>query len=291
VAAHVYENAHKAFPYATKADVLDAYNWSHQVLPFIEQQDVHNLYTTINGPITLSGDWPGAHGFGAIHQTARNTVIKVFQCPSDRAHVLNEAANTYYSRARANYRACAGSGDLYGNLPSGAPAGYVSGRGVFSVNQGQIFGTANPPRQTRIAEITDGTSNTLLLAECLKQTVDLWGTISDITIGNMGAAFFSTFNTPNSSNADRVWGPCPQTNSRDPGYRAPCSSLGGPNRPPANHNNNQRTAHAAARSLHPNGVNVALADGSVRFIPNAVSAATWRALGTMSLNEVLGNDF
>jgi prepilin-type N-terminal cleavage/methylation domain-containing protein/prepilin-type processing-associated H-X9-DG protein len=294
LAAHTYESAHRALPYATKADVLDAYNWSHLVLPYLEQQAVYAIYTDLNGTITQTGDWPGAHGFGAGYQTARTTVIPTFQCPSDRPHVMNEDANTYYRRARANYRACAGSGDLYGNTPTGAPAGYVSGIGIFSVNQGQIFGTSNPPRQTKLSQIKDGTSNTLMFAECLRQAVDAWGTISDITIGNMGAAFFSTFNTPNSSNADRPWGPCPQTGSRDPGYRPPCTSLGGPNRPTANppqSANNQRTAHAAARGPHTGGVNVALADGSVRFVADDVSATTWRALGTMNLGEVVGSDY
>jgi prepilin-type processing-associated H-X9-DG protein len=201
---------------------------------------------------------------------------------------MNEAGSAKYARARANYRACSGSGDLYGNMPNGG-SGYTPGRGVFSVTQGQIFGGAIPPRQTTHGEITDGTSNTLLLAECMKQCVDAWGTISDITIGNMGAAFFTTFNTPNSTNADRPWGPCPVPQG-DTQYKAPCSSLGGPNRPPGASNNNQRTAHATARSLHPGGVQAALADGSVRFFTNTIAIAPWRALGTMSLGEVVSVD-
>jgi prepilin-type N-terminal cleavage/methylation domain-containing protein/prepilin-type processing-associated H-X9-DG protein len=293
-AAHNFESANGVFPYATKADVLDAFNWSHLVLPYAEQKGVYDIYANntvgINANITLSTDWPGAHGFGASMQQARNTNIPIYLCPSDRNPVLNEKASTYYSRARGNYRACAGSGDLYGNLPVGAPAGYIAGRGIFSVNRGQIWGTLAPPYQAKMTDITDGTSNTLMFAECMRQTIDVWGTISDVTIGNMGAAFFSTFNTPNSASADRPWGPCPVPQG-DSGYKAPCTSLGGPNRPPGNHNNNQRTAHAAARSLHTNGVNVALADGSVRFVQNSVSATTWRALGTMNLGEVPGNDW
>src|SRR5262245_49332256 len=69
---HSYESAYKKFPYATKADVLDAYNWSHLVLPFIDQQQVYAIYTDIDaGTINQTGDWPGAHGFGANFQQAR----------------------------------------------------------------------------------------------------------------------------------------------------------------------------------------------------------------------------
>ena len=42
----------------------------------------------------------------------------------------------------------------------------------------------------------------------------------------------------------------------------------------------------AARSRHVGGVNVLFADGSVRFIEDDISLATWRAMGTMNGQEV-----
>ncbi|MBL8820840.1 MAG: DUF1559 domain-containing protein, partial [Planctomyces sp.] len=65
IAAHNYHGVYKAFPYAARADVLDAYNWSQNLLPHLELSAAYANYTTINGPITKIGDWPGAHGFGA----------------------------------------------------------------------------------------------------------------------------------------------------------------------------------------------------------------------------------
>ncbi len=300
---HSYESAHKKFPYATKADVLDAYNWSHLVLPFIDQQQVYAMYTNIDaGTISQTGDWPGAQGFGGPglpgdpYQFARVAQIPAYICPSDRPPVINENHLTYYRRARGNYRGCAGSGDLYGNLPDGFPIGYVPGRGIFSVTIGQVMGDAGKAVwHTKMSHITDGTTNTIMLGECLRQCTNNWGTISDITIGNMGAAFFSTFNTPNSSSADRVWGPCPYPGQGDLDYnannRAPCSSLGGPNRPPGSHSNNQVRAHATVRSPHPGGAMVALGDASCRFVSNSITAVTWRALGTMAGGEVVSGDW
>ena len=52
----------------------------------------------------------------------------------------------------------------------------------------------------------------------------------------------------------------------------------------ASHNPGQ----AAARSMHPGGVNLMLGDGSVRFVANGIDAATWRALATRAGGEVLG---
>jgi prepilin-type processing-associated H-X9-DG protein len=43
-------------------------------------------------------------------------------------------------------------------------------------------------------------------------------------------------------------------------------------------------------SWHPGGVNVTLADGSVRFVKNSISIQTWMALGTRAGNEVISAD-
>jgi len=45
-----------------------------------------------------------------------------------------------------------------------------------------------------------------------------------------------------------------------------------------------------ASSRHPGGVNMALGDGSVRFIKNTINVATWRALGTRAGGEVISAD-
>jgi prepilin-type N-terminal cleavage/methylation domain-containing protein len=50
-------------------------------------------------------------------------------------------------------------------------------------------------------------------------------------------------------------------------------------------------ASITARSYHTGLVNTALMDGSVRSVRDSISLATWRALGTRSGGEVLGNDF
>jgi len=53
------------------------------------------------------------------------------------------------------------------------------------------------------------------------------------------------------------------------------------------------TAHGlgflTARSNFSGGVNVALADGSVRFVRNGIDLATWRGLATRAGGEVLGD--
>ena len=46
-----------------------------------------------------------------------------------------------------------------------------------------------------------------------------------------------------------------------------------------------------ARSLHPGGVNVLFADGSVYFVSNTIDLGLWRSLGTMDGNDIVQFDF
>jgi prepilin-type processing-associated H-X9-DG protein len=45
-----------------------------------------------------------------------------------------------------------------------------------------------------------------------------------------------------------------------------------------------------SRSQHPGGVNVALGDGSVRFIRQDINPAIWQGMGTRSGREVVQLD-
>jgi prepilin-type processing-associated H-X9-DG protein len=47
--------------------------------------------------------------------------------------------------------------------------------------------------------------------------------------------------------------------------------------------------HLAASSYHPGGVMVCLADGSVHFIRDAINFPTWQALGSRAGGEVVGD--
>ena len=49
-------------------------------------------------------------------------------------------------------------------------------------------------------------------------------------------------------------------------------------------------AYVGARSKHTGGVNVAMADGSVRFVADSIDLTTWRAMGTRSNGEVVNLD-
>jgi prepilin-type processing-associated H-X9-DG protein len=47
---------------------------------------------------------------------------------------------------------------------------------------------------------------------------------------------------------------------------------------------------ASPNSLHPGGVNVGFADGSVKFVKDSISPQTWWALGTRQAGDIVSSD-
>jgi prepilin-type N-terminal cleavage/methylation domain-containing protein/prepilin-type processing-associated H-X9-DG protein len=288
---HNYHDAYNQLPYGRKFDNWDAYTWSELVLPAIEQGNVYNGYLTLSQP-AWQASYPGSNGpisNNPVQRQARHSVIKTFLCPSDTGPNTNEIGTDWYGMVRGNYRACTGSGDMYGNRTDSTVGPW--GVGVFGVvpfqttdPAGIIFNTTGPKTAgVTLTAITDGTSNTVMLSEALSPDTSAgWGgPIGSILYGNMGGGLFTATITPNSSSPDRPIGPCPQ-NQGISSYRAPCVSLGGN----AWWTRSAVSAYVGARSRHTGGVNTAMADGSVRFVPDGIDLTTWRALGTRSGGEV-----
>jgi len=136
---------------------------------------------------------------------------------------------------------------------------------------GSLNGMFYPFSKTRLANVTDGTSNTLMGSEILtvKDTNlhDLRGRYWNTWQGNL---FFSTLYPPNTTVGDR-------SNYCINAPRRPCQGLTTTN------------VVQSVRSNHPSGANFMLADVSVRFISNNVNTLTYQALGTRQEGESLGD--
>jgi prepilin-type N-terminal cleavage/methylation domain-containing protein/prepilin-type processing-associated H-X9-DG protein len=285
LACHAYHDARGEMPYGRKYDFWDTYSWTLLILPYVEQENVYNGYVTLT-QVPFANSVPGPNGpigNNAAMRTSRHAKLPVNTCPSDGVYE-NETGTNEYGFIRGNYRGCVGSGDMYGNAANGQPAA-TWGVGIFSVRPGQSPdpGAAVRTIGTPISSITDGTGNTILVSECIVPRNTGWGgPIGSYIYGNMGGALFSTTLTPNSTSPDRIVGPCP-VQQGDTGYREPCGSIGGN----AWFTPSAAGAHAAARSRHTNGVNVGMADGSVKFVNNTIDLNVWRAAGTRAGGETL----
>jgi prepilin-type N-terminal cleavage/methylation domain-containing protein/prepilin-type processing-associated H-X9-DG protein len=264
---------------------------------------------------------------------ARTNIGAVWRCPADDDTPVqyeltppdygsNDCGENgpIWANQRGNYRACLGAGNFYGGDPNTLGPWQAKGfkyqtsgtlTGIYSISFNQSFdypmdqdpgiggpnpnnGSFGPPAQTRIADITDGTSNTIMYSEGLSNSLAVgWGSNVGVVLQmDMGGAGFTTFDTPNTTNAD-VLNCCPNTNnpgSFDPAWNIPCIQTLS-NGAYQNAWSDMTPLHAAARSRHVGGVNAGMGDGSVRFVSDYVSLPTWRALGTKANAENVGNDF
>ena len=288
LACHNFEDTYKTLPYGRKYDFWDTYTWTQLTLPYIEQRAIFENYWTL--PQTgITSSYPGPNGpigDDARLRLARHTVVPTWNCPSDLGIKQNEIATAAYGFIRGNYRGCVGSGDMYGLAPASV-TGTNWSMGPFSVKQNQSIdpGATVQTMGVKLAEITDGTANTLLISEGISNAVSPgWGgPIGEMIYGNIGGALFNSTLTPNSTVADQVYGPCPVA-AGDARYKAPCTSVGGS----AWFQPSAAGAHAAARSYHPSGVVTSLADGSTRFVTDSVDVLVWRAAGTRDGGESIG---
>jgi prepilin-type N-terminal cleavage/methylation domain-containing protein/prepilin-type processing-associated H-X9-DG protein len=188
--------------------------------------------------------------------------VPLYYCPSDTGSNLDDPTQTY-CRCRGNYVVC--FGQFYQDWQAAPPN--PNNLAMF----GELNGNRGTPQITRFPMITDGTSNTLLMSEYLMaQSHDDNDWRGDIQ-NDDGTNHFMTFTTPNSTTPDNVaWAdvivgdPLMPVNATDPEFNT-------------------------ARSRHNGGVNVALADGSVRFVSNSILLATWQALGTINGGDEVGD--
>jgi prepilin-type N-terminal cleavage/methylation domain-containing protein/prepilin-type processing-associated H-X9-DG protein len=330
LAAHNHHDTFKHFPYGAKYDQEGCFTWTQNIWAFIEQDNAQKRYPGINYPWILdyANDYqtfapstlPRDPDTGAStliplpDPSARNALRTVFNCPSDPASAqIAEAGDPQWSNPRGNYMGCIGNGNMYGADPTatGTTSGYIAptngpGKGVFALRFNQSFDNPNDQASgttkvlySRIADISDGASNTVMFSEGLSSSVGNWGGVQGVIEEmDVGGALFSTFDTPNSTNADVVV-LCANATGRssdlpDQNYMAPCISTLTNCTPSLNNGNawsDYTQWRAAARSRHPAGVNAAFADGSVRFVTNTVDLVTWRAVGTKAGGEVVNTDF
>ncbi len=131
-------------------------------------------------------------------------------------------------------------------------------RGFFDYASGQVV---------RIASVTDGTSNTLIVGEVLPwQDAD---------------SNFWTFNGCTAGTTVPLNWQTPKTI---------CSDAAGPAFGSADWQCRFSYASKGFKSAHPGGANFCLADGSVRFLKASINLATYCALGSRAGGEVVRSD-
>ena len=259
---HGYHDSIGKFPIGSTAPTqprpLPRQTWVMNLWPYVEQTALAGKNDLkihfYQAPATIGNTMNGLCG-------AR---VPLYYCPSDSGVDLT---TTFYQRTRGNYNVCWGNTE-YGQ---GTPSVGGLGKAMFY----HTGGDRSSPGTVKIASVTDGTSNTLMLGESLMAKSvadDDWrGDIHN----DDGVFRFHTITGPNSPTADIL----------NPSY---FRMTGDPLMPAVSGPNNKQVV--AARSRHTGGVNCGLGDGSIRFFRNSIDIVTWRALGTMDGGEVAAAD-
>lgn len=290
LACHNYHDAFKSFPVcmwdnanlpgrAVLPSVLHGrqVSWLTGLLPFIEQT---NLFNQINSTVGLLND-PRAPGATLPLMIGSNPwvatqLVPGFKCPSDSSDsLLAGRCGTpgtplaLVPLAVTSYKGVAGANWGWGVYLSNTPPWTNTRFGVTSNGLNQGSGTFcrgwNNPYRTNMRDLTDGTSNTLIIGEAVAQfSAWNWWFSSDGSTATTSIPL-------NSRPACSFF--LPATMNRIAGLRA-CAAT--------DWNNNY-----AFYSEHTGGGNFGIGDGSVRFLSDGVDRDMYRAYSTLSGGEII----
>ena len=282
LATHAYAGTWDAFPSGGIFSALPGegeftfFSSHYRLLPYIQQQP---LYDSVNVAVPCLD----IDDLDSQNQTAARAHVAEFVCPSDPRAGCGPLGPTSY---RINLGPCR-------DCPS------VMEAGAFS-----ILGPTN------LASFTDGLSNTLAFSE---------KPIGDAPRFEAGAGAWSEFRdwhvVPTATQDGHNTFPDGTWNSTGLEWIRVCSTIGRgfagwstggrtwltartyytgfyallpPNSPIPDCGSPFASGVGAftARSYHPGGVNVVMANGSVRWVGSGIEPAAWRALGTRSRGEL-----
>jgi prepilin-type N-terminal cleavage/methylation domain-containing protein/prepilin-type processing-associated H-X9-DG protein len=279
-------------------------SWPLQLLGFTEQVPLADLmrnaietrpdeYIQANPADNIDAGRPQDGAIGA-------NIPAIWRCPSSGTDHTLDGGSFFRSLnleglKKSNYVGCFGGDTMAATLEGmGTVNPNPRALGAFTTTAIKKYAPAGRVgRGVRLAQIKDGTSNTLMLSEVLT-----WdqanpnrsdGTNRDIrgvyAAPTMGGNAFSTRTPPNARVAD-VIASCeatiPVSDRLHCGLEA--------NDVPQRHRDLNGAFFAAARSAHPGGVNAAFADGSVRFFKETIDPLVWQGLGTRAAAETISAD-
>jgi prepilin-type N-terminal cleavage/methylation domain-containing protein/prepilin-type processing-associated H-X9-DG protein len=232
--------------------------WSLLILPFIEQQNLYQLFnpdTSTPGPgfpsplpAVVTGNVKTNNGT-VITPATFQTSLKIYLCPSDQSGTLNPYYGSVSGATDGNY---AKNNYVINRYVCGPDARW----NATNFHNGVVVSYKNNPYA--IQQIPDGSSNTIMIGE-------------RETVYNVGALEFIRHSTTTSSFEGRPgYGLNPRPmNPYQGNYAGGATNCGGC---PKEHYLTSDGNRLAFSSLHPGGCNFAFCDGSIRFISDRISS-------------------
>lgn len=272
LAFHNYHDTHLRFPMGYMLDTrnLNAHAWGTMILPFLEQG---NLYDQYNFSTPLIGAPPPPAGTRSNSDIV-STPLSVFLCPStpetDRVYNFTLPAGAVggaspqltWRAAASDYGAHSGVFSNFHNAFVVPVVGSMADRG----------GMLQENKSRRMGDVTDGTSNTLMLAEIAGRNstyragrkIRDW---SDPANTNMGGGWGDVINAENWMTGSLFDGT---------GSPGPCVI------------NCTNESGRGAYSFHTGGIHILMVDGSVRFVSESIRNASYAMLISPNDGMVIG---
>jgi prepilin-type N-terminal cleavage/methylation domain-containing protein/prepilin-type processing-associated H-X9-DG protein len=275
LACHNYHDANQGFP--TQGNSVLTGTWVVPLAPFLEQEPFYQQWRA-----TLTTSNPLVAQWGGGPNSLQATVIKTLVCPAD-------ALPTPASAQLTGPGVFGFPDGIYSSLTSYGPntgtRGWASAFDPPNIDDG-VFLVLTPTQPVRIADITDGTSSTILFGEAYHRD-PLWKTFSD------QCQWPASLNLDDLSKmAAWVWNDAVARNaSVQINWQLTPSLVAGPFTPWSSQCRDLIYKRLGAYgSGHGGGVNVVFADGSVHFLRATISLSTLQALSTRAGGEVIAED-
>lgn len=249
-------------------DARTGLSWHVMILPFIEQDNLYRLFDQTNASVS--------HAITGRNNPHGLVKIPTYQCPSSplkeqafgAPHNTNGASDLINGQPAAIPHYYGVNGPRGTNPTTGAayPVGTTLHEGVPVATSGMFQRDGS----ITLTDATDGTSNTMMIAEMS------W-------VNNVFGTRYRSWVRGGEEYGGVVAG--------RPSFVVSCRNV-------TNGINSIFTANLIVPyndvpfgSMHQGGMNCAFGDGSVRFLRQSLSIATYRALASRNGGEVLANDF
>ena len=283
LAIHNFESANKFLPacekdipaaaYPTPSNpygVRATYGTLFHLLPYLEQTQIYNLIDVRRSyidPVNMQPNYGTANPLAA-------TPVQAFICPSTPGNPPSDYG-PYFASIGLNRGAYIAPRTDYIPIKGihGASLGLCAGKPNTNTRNG-LLGTSNPETKPtiKLAEVTDGLSNTVLFGELAgRQTKYFRGKTlpGRTTLADGGLTLNSYYADANTARELRSYSGADINNPGQTG----CSVINV-------YNEN------GLYSFHPGGIQVAMGDGAVTFLSESVSAPVFAALVTRDGGEV-----
>jgi prepilin-type N-terminal cleavage/methylation domain-containing protein/prepilin-type processing-associated H-X9-DG protein len=289
IAFSTYADVNKRLPYGKGASYPGAAayaRWSQHAsfLPYLEQQALYNTLNFNYAPATpgmggVIAFMPAYANPGGQNNVACTYPVPMFLCPSDKSVSAAWVGQNNYAANQGTW--------LCDRLQSPDPNAIVS---PTEVNSG-VFGYLS---HTAFADVRDGLSNTAFISERLRGNGSP-DPRSDLFVIPPQTSLLATWTTCNAINPATAtpltswWGAswcmgencCVQYNHVAVPNSYSCGGTG------FTGTMSNMAMQVSPSSYHPNGVNVCMGDGAVRWVSQDIDLLTWRALGSMNLGEAM----